>query len=182
MMSPCVQAAGGEGADHDAGPDLQILLGVGDDDGLAGGAAGGVQADHLLHRAGEQAERIGVAQVGLDGERQVRDVVERAQVGRGEAALLHALAEQLHVVVGRAHDGLEAAPVAGRAAAGAAVSPARWRDGSAPAGSSQFIVAPSGWPARPSGECFDVHGVKFLGQMGADGGDASALPGWSRRR
>jgi hypothetical protein len=65
-----VQAAGGEAAQHDIGPDLDVLLRVGHDDGLAGGPAGGVQPHNVLHRAGEQAEGVGVAQVGLLGKGQ----------------------------------------------------------------------------------------------------------------
>ena len=102
-----VQPAGGEAAQHDVRPDLHILLRVGHHDGLAGGAAGGVQPHDLLHRAGEQAEGIGVAQVGLHGEGQLGDVVQRPHVLRRQAALVHALAEQGDVVVGALDDGLE---------------------------------------------------------------------------
>jgi len=63
-----VHAAGGEGARHDARPDVDVRLGVGDHDRLARGTAGGVQAHDLAHVAGEEAEGIGVAQIGLDGE------------------------------------------------------------------------------------------------------------------
>ena len=51
-------------------------LGVADDGGLAGGAARRVQADDLLARHGEQAEGIGVAQVGLLAEREPGKVLE----------------------------------------------------------------------------------------------------------
>ena len=85
------------------GPDVDVLLGVGDHDRLAGRAAGGVQAHDLLHRAGEQAEGIGVAQVGLDRERQLGDVRQRSDRVRRQAALVHALAEERHVLVGAGH-------------------------------------------------------------------------------
>src|SRR4030042_742260 len=47
---------GREGPAHDVGPHLHVGGGVGHDDGLAGGAAGGVQANDLIHAAGEQSE------------------------------------------------------------------------------------------------------------------------------
>ncbi len=69
-----MQTAGGEGARHDLGPDLDILAGVGDHDRLAGGAGGGVQPHDIAHGAGEEPEGVGVAQIGLDGEGQALDV------------------------------------------------------------------------------------------------------------
>ena len=59
-------------------------LRVADDGGLAGGAAGGVDAHDLLARHGEQAEGIGVAQVGLGGEREPGEVLE-PDAGRRDA-------------------------------------------------------------------------------------------------
>ena len=53
--------------------------GVADHGGLAGRARGRVQPHQLLARHREQAERIGLAQVGLGGERKSPDVVERLQ-------------------------------------------------------------------------------------------------------
>jgi hypothetical protein len=89
-----VQAARRKAAHHHVGPDLHVLLRVGDDDGLAGRAGRGVQAHDVLHRAGEQAEGIGVAQIRLHRERQLGDVVERAHVLRRPGRVIHALAEQ----------------------------------------------------------------------------------------
>ena len=60
-----MQAAAGQAADDRRGPDVHIFLRVGDDDRLAGGSAGCVQADHVLHGAGEEAEGISVAQIAL---------------------------------------------------------------------------------------------------------------------
>ena len=53
-------------------------LRVADHGRLAGGAGRGVDAHHLLARHGEHAERIVVAQVRLGGEREFREVGERA--------------------------------------------------------------------------------------------------------
>jgi hypothetical protein len=50
------------------GPVVDVVLGVADHGRLAGGAAGGVQAGHLLARHGEHAEGVVVAQVLLGGE------------------------------------------------------------------------------------------------------------------
>ena len=69
------------GAENDVSPDLHVVLGVGHDDRLAGGAARCVQSHHVAQRAGEHAERIGVAQVRLAGEGEPGDVVDAANVG-----------------------------------------------------------------------------------------------------
>ncbi len=102
-----VDAAGDEGPDHDLLPDLDVLPGVGDDDGLPGRARGGVEADDLLHGAGEEAERVGVSQVGLHREGQLRQVLEVPDRGRGELSFLHAPAEEVDPIVGAGDDGAE---------------------------------------------------------------------------
>ena len=122
---PLMQPAGGEAAQHDVGPDLDVLLRVGDDDGFAGRAAGGVQAHDLLHRAGEQAERIGVPQVGLARERQLGQILQRLHVLRRHPPFLHPFAEQGDVIVGALHDGLEPLQLQRPAVAAAAENPAR---------------------------------------------------------
>ena len=73
------RAGAGDAARHQVGPEIDVALGVADHGGLAGRAGGGVQPHHLLARHREQAERIGVAHVGLGGERKAPDVVERLQ-------------------------------------------------------------------------------------------------------
>ena len=50
------------------GPVVDVLLGVGDDDGCAGGAARGVDAHDLLVRHRLDAQRVRLAQIGLLGE------------------------------------------------------------------------------------------------------------------
>ncbi len=104
-----VQAADGEAAHHHGGPHIDVLLRVGHHDRLAGGAAGGVQAHDLLHRAGEQAEGVGVAQIGLDGERQPRDIVERAHVIGPQMVLVHPRPVQRNALPGAGDDAPEAA-------------------------------------------------------------------------
>jgi hypothetical protein len=102
-----VQAAGGEAAHHDLGPHRHVVLGVGHDDGLAGGAAGGVHAHDVPQRGGEEPEGVGVAQVGLGGEGQLGQVGERLDVCRRQFACLQALAEKLDALVGMADDALQ---------------------------------------------------------------------------
>ena len=101
-----VQAAGRQAAHHDRGPNIHVLLGVRDHDGLAGGPAGCVHAHHIAQRGREQAKGISVAQVSLAGERQARDIVERLDVSRGQLAALHALAKQFYAFRRVGHDGL----------------------------------------------------------------------------
>ena len=102
-----VQAARGKAADHDIRPDLHIFLRISHHDGFAGGAAGSVQPDDVPHRAGEQAEGIGVAQVGFYRERQLRDVLEVLDVLRFDPEVVQAGAEKRDVLVGAAHDPLQ---------------------------------------------------------------------------
>ena len=104
-----MQPAGGETAHHHARPDVHVLLRVGDDDRLARRPARSVQADHFLHRTGEQAERVRVAQVRLLHERQPRDIPERLQVVRLDPALVHPLAVEGDAVMGAPHAALEPA-------------------------------------------------------------------------
>jgi hypothetical protein len=97
-----MQPAAGQAADHHRGPHVHIFLGVGDDDGLARGSAGGVQADNVLHGAGKKSKRVGVAQIALHGEGQLGDVFERANISGVKPALIHARAEELDLLPGRA--------------------------------------------------------------------------------
>jgi hypothetical protein len=97
----------GQGPEHDVGPDLHVGLGVGHDDRFAGRSARSVQPHHVAHRAGEQAERIGVAEVRLAREREPGDVVDAANVRGRKAPLVHAAAVQGHAGVGPFDDLLE---------------------------------------------------------------------------
>ena len=87
-----VQAEGNQGPLNDLGPDVHVVAVVGDDDRLAGRAAGGVQPDDLVHGAGEEAEGIRVAQVGLHRERQAGDVVDALDALRPQPGLVDPLA------------------------------------------------------------------------------------------
>jgi len=94
-------AAGGEDrARHDVRPHVEVGLRVADDGGLAGGAAGGVQAGDPLARHGEQAEGIGLAQVLLGGVREFRQIGQGLQVVRMRPGALELAADGLDVPVG----------------------------------------------------------------------------------
>jgi len=69
---------------------LEVVLRVCDNDRFARGAAGSVQAHHLPHRAGEQAEWIGIAQIGLYRKRQFGGIGEGMDVFGGHFPLVHA--------------------------------------------------------------------------------------------
>ena len=102
-----VQAEGGQGPLDDFGPDIDVVAVVGHDDRLAGRAAGGVQADDLVHGTGEEAERIRVAQVGLHREGQARDVVDALDALRPQTGLVEPLAVEFRAVVHPADHGAE---------------------------------------------------------------------------
>ena len=93
------RARGAHRARHDVRPGVDVLRGVADHRGLAGGARGGVDAHDLVHRHREHAEGIGLAQVGLGGERELRQVGERAAVAGFNAGGVEFLPEARHVVV-----------------------------------------------------------------------------------
>src|ERR1039458_9792277 len=76
-----MHAARREAAKHGPRPVIEVFLRVGHYNRFAGGAARRVKTHDLRHRAGAKAERIRVAQVRLDRERQFDDVVNRAQIG-----------------------------------------------------------------------------------------------------
>jgi hypothetical protein len=99
-----VQATAGEAANHHRSPHLQVRFRVSHYDWLAGGSAGGMQTHHLLHRAGKQPEGIGIPQVGFGRERQLADVVDRAQVVWRQSALPHMRAEPFHSLPSPLHN------------------------------------------------------------------------------
>ena len=103
-----VHATGGEGALHDVGPDIEVVLVVCDDDRLAGCTAAGVEPYDLIHRAGEEAEGIGVSQVGLHHERELGDVADVLDAIRRQAAFLQAAPKQVLMLVRPADDCLQA--------------------------------------------------------------------------
>ena len=85
-------------------PDLDVVLRVADDRLLARRARGRVDARELLARHGEQAERVGVAQVRLRRERQLRDVFDAADVAGQQPHLVKALLVKRHVFIAAVHD------------------------------------------------------------------------------
>ena len=67
-----------------------------------------MQANDVLHGAGKESERIGVAQIALLGERQLADVFQRSYLLRREPALVHARAEELDLLPRARNHGLQA--------------------------------------------------------------------------
>ena len=93
-------AGGADRARHHVGPHVDIGLGIADHDRLACGAGGGVDADQFFARHREHVERIIFAQVGLDGEREFREVRQLPEVVRLHAGLVECLFVMRDVVVG----------------------------------------------------------------------------------
>ena len=96
-------ARGADRARHQVGPVVDVAARVADHGGLARGAAGGVDAHHLLPRHGEQAERVGVAQVGLLAERELGQILQADQVVGMNAGVPALGPVGSDVVVGVAH-------------------------------------------------------------------------------
>ena len=100
IVSPSADAGRRQLAGAHLVPDLEVGAGVGDDGGLAGGAAGGVDARQLGAGHGQQAEGIVVAEVALAGEGQQAQVVEGAHVLGPDAAGAERLPVEGHGLVG----------------------------------------------------------------------------------
>ena len=177
-----VQSAGGEGARHDLAPHRDVFAGVGDDDRLAGGAGGGVQAHDVAHGTGEESVGVGVAQIGLDGEGQPGDVGEPSDGLRGQVARLQALAEQRHVGVGARDHRAQAAQldffqprggqVVGRAGgvkAPGGIVPQLGLHGACPRRTVGVSVRRSRRRRRPEGERLLVERVQLGGEVGVQG-------------
>ena len=88
------------GARHQARPVFDIGLGVANDRGLAGGAAGCMDACHIFQGTREHAKGIGVAQIGLVSEGNAPQIVGRAHLFRNNPGLIEAPSVQFHVIVG----------------------------------------------------------------------------------
>ncbi|MPM33868.1 hypothetical protein SDC9_80449 [bioreactor metagenome] len=88
-----------EAPGRDGAPHLQILLGVGDDSRLSGGARGSVDPPDLVHRHGQRPERIVGPEELLVGEREVSDVLEFPQIAGVHASGVVQVAVGLDVVV-----------------------------------------------------------------------------------
>ena len=85
------RAGGAQAAGDEAGPCIEVGLGVAHDGGEAGGAARCMDAGDALARHGEQIEGIVEAEVLLDRERELRQVVQGPEIGRAHAGLVEAL-------------------------------------------------------------------------------------------
>ena len=72
--------AHGEGPGHHVGPQVYVRAGVRHHRRFAGGAAGCVDPHDVSQGDGQQAEGVVIAEVGLGGEGQLRQVVEGANV------------------------------------------------------------------------------------------------------
>ena len=98
-----VQAAG-----HEVGPDIQIILGVGDSHGRARGAARAVQAHQLVAGNDDQSERILGAEIVLRSHGDLLDVIEGFDAVRSDAGLVKALPVELAPFVHAGHHVLQA--------------------------------------------------------------------------
>ena len=99
--------ADGQHTGHALRPHVEVVLRVDAHDGLSGGAAGGVDALDLIGGHSLKPEGIFVAQVILRGEGQLRDVVDRLDVFRLHAQLVHLSLVEGHVLVAPLHGGGE---------------------------------------------------------------------------
>jgi len=94
-------AAGGtERARHDLRPHLDVGPGVSDDDRLAGGAGGSVDADQFFAGHREHVERIVVAQIDFGREREFGEIGKLFKVGRMDARFVENFFVMCDVVVG----------------------------------------------------------------------------------
>ena len=92
---------------HHVAPALEIAVGVGDDDGLAGGAGRAVYLAHVLLRASQQAQRIVRPEVVLAGERQPAEVFEALDFRWPHARGVEALAVERHLFIDLGDDRAE---------------------------------------------------------------------------
>ncbi len=93
-------AAGAEAAGDEGGPRGQVVVGVADHGGLAGGAGGGVDAAQLGARGGERAERVALPQELLVRVRELGEVPELREVRGVDAVRVEVLPIRGHVLVG----------------------------------------------------------------------------------
>ena len=97
------QSARDEEPRAEVGPQAEVGAGVRDERGFAGGAGGTVVPDDLLLRHGEHPDRVVVAQVGLDRERQGRELPERRDGFGPDARGVEGVAVKRHVAVKPSH-------------------------------------------------------------------------------
>ncbi len=100
------QSATIERAAHRADPDVDVLLGVGDDDRLAGRTARCVQAHDLRKRHRKKSEGIMVAQIRFLHKGKFSQILQTPDIVGSQIALLHTVAEKFHVIVSMTDDTL----------------------------------------------------------------------------
>jgi len=105
---PLAAAAGVDRTGHQLAPPVDVGLRVADHRRLAGRPARGVDAHHFLARHGEHPVRVVVAQVLLVGEREAREIGERAEIVRMNAGGVEGGAVVRHVAVDVVQRPLEA--------------------------------------------------------------------------
>ena len=93
-------AGGADRARNEVGPGVDVLGCVAHHRGLAGGAAGGVDAHHLLARNREELEGVVFAHVVLDRERELGNGLQVLQVLGPNASGVELGAVVRHVVIG----------------------------------------------------------------------------------
>ena len=98
---------GGQAAGHALAPHADVLAGVAHDGGVARRAGGSVDADDFALGSSLQAERIVVPQVLLGRVGELHDVLDGADVIRGQVPLLEFVAVEGDVVVHVLHDLVE---------------------------------------------------------------------------
>ena len=101
-------AAHQEAAGSRLAPDVQVILSIGHHNRLAGGAAGGVNANNLRLRNCVQSIRIGIPQIRLLGKGELRQVRKLAEVFGLHAQLVHRLGIERAVLVRMLQDELHA--------------------------------------------------------------------------
>jgi hypothetical protein len=97
---PGMTAGGADGARHDLAPRVDVPARVADNGRLSGGAAGGMNARHLLHGHGEHAERVVPPQIGFRCERKSRQVGQAVQVRRMHTVLVERCPVEAGILVG----------------------------------------------------------------------------------
>lgn len=82
------------------GPHVDVVPGIPHHRLFAGGAGGGMDTDQLALRHGEETKGIVVAQIGLDGERQIRHIIDGMDVPGRQPYLIKFLPIKRDVFIG----------------------------------------------------------------------------------
>ena len=96
-------STGTNAAGNDVSPGVDIALGVTDHGGLSGSAAGGMNANDFIHWGGEHAKWVIVSEIGLVGERNFGQIVQRIDVHWLEADFVKRVTIEGHIGVGVSH-------------------------------------------------------------------------------